>query len=50
MGPAGVKLIAKEGEGSIEQIWPSHSPVPQYNQRNRSLEANDINTGKKSNR
>jgi hypothetical protein len=29
--PAGVKHLAKDGEGSIEQIWPKENALPSYN-------------------
>lgn len=45
--PAGVVKKYVPGEASMDQIWPSEVQAPSYNQRNRSLDASDINAGPK---
>lgn len=49
MGPAaGVKKVARDGEASMQQIWPQAADAPTFNYRNRSLETHDITSGKKN--
>lgn len=46
--PAGVVKKNAPGEVSMDQIFPSElQQTPSYNQRNRSLDASDINAGPK---
>ena len=42
--PAGSKIVARDGEANIDEIWPIDSHLrPGYNERNRGLDTSDIN-------
>lgn len=45
--PAGKKHLPKQGEASMDMIWPADEGLRQgFNERNRGLESNDINVTK----
>ena len=40
---AGKKFVARQGEASMDQIWPSDRLRPGFTKENRTLETSDIN-------